>query len=531
MKDKYLKITDTSKIILRYFLIIFLSLCLIWSAITFFLYHLEARAFLLQIKNREKSRIEVQKEIIEQNFISIASDLKFLSKQNEIFQFIETNNTIYKELTAKEYLEFCRQKAAYDQIRFIDNYGNEVIRVNYNAGNPDIVPGKMLQNKKSRYYFKESLALECNKIFISSFDLNIENNKIEMPLKPMIRFGMPLCDNDGKKHGVIALNYMGIRLLNLIQSANKEIMLTNSDGYWLHSPIPEDTWGFMLKERHNRRFSTDFPEAWITISSAPEKQFYNENGLFTFTTIYPSKKIMDSGLISDNPAIDTEEEIKCKDDYWKIISYISNDVLINKTRGTLFKFLILTTIVFVLTSIPAWFITKEIIRRRLHQLEMYELANFDRLTRLPNRAHFLKNLNQIHYQSQRYGHTYALLFIDLNGFKEINDTLGHDAGDQVLVEVGKRLSKCIRQSDMVARLGGDEFTIVLPFVPSPHDAQKTIEKILKEISIPLILNDSQREISASIGLSFYPDDGDSVDVLLKKADCEMYKIKRSTKKA
>jgi len=97
--------------------------------------------------------------------------------------------------------------------------------------------------------------------------------------------------------------------------------------------------------------------------------------------------------------------------------------------------------------------------------------------------------------------------------------------------VGKRLTSCIRESDMAARLGGDEFTVILPFISSVEDAQTVVEKITAIISSPILLNDTERNVGASIGISFYPDDGDTPDILLQKADDEMYEMKREMKKA
>ncbi|MCB0749366.1 MAG: GGDEF domain-containing protein, partial [Ignavibacteriae bacterium] len=429
-----------------------------------------------------------------------------------------------------EYFEFCRYKAIYDQIRLISDTGMEVIRVNYNNGNPEAVSEDMLQNKSNRYYFKKTLSLDCNGIFVSSLDLNIEKEKIEIPFKPMMRFGISLCDKMNNKYAIIVLNYLGVNFLNLIKTTNSNMMLLNSDSYWLYSPNSEDTWGFIIKERENRKFSSDFPDEWEKIKSSSEDQFHSDNGLFTFSTINPLKEIKESDYSSGSLINKICNSYECSDAYWKIVSYVPQKILFSKTRDILLKFLILAIITFLLTSIPAWFITKAIVKRRLQQLKLYESANFDRLTSLPNRTLFLETLNIIHHQSKRYNHNYALIFIDLNGFKEINDTLGHNAGDQVLIEVGRRLSECIRKSDMAARLGGDEFTIILPFISSLEDAKKVAQKISMAISDPINLKHCKRQISASTGISFYPDDGDETDILLRIADNNMYEMKRETKK-
>ena len=126
----------------------------------------------------------------------------------------------------------------------------EVVRINFYEDRASIVANNQLQNKAKRYYFEDTLQLEPGQMFVSPFDLNIEHGRIEHPLKPMIRFGTPVVDRNGHKHGIILLNYFGHRLIdNLSQAAahsDGEFMLFNAGGYWIKGPTPEDEWGFMF---------------------------------------------------------------------------------------------------------------------------------------------------------------------------------------------------------------------------------------------------------------------------------------------
>ncbi len=123
---------------------------------------------------------------------SIVSDLMFLTEQEDIISFLDNGGTSQRETLAKEYLAFSSNKGFYDQIRFLDETGMEVERVNFNNGKPSIVPRDKLQNKGKRYYFQDAFKLERGELFISPLDLNIEAGQIEQPLKPMIRFGAPV---------------------------------------------------------------------------------------------------------------------------------------------------------------------------------------------------------------------------------------------------------------------------------------------------------------------------------------------------
>jgi len=154
-------------------------------------------------------------------------------------------------------------------------------------------------------------------------------------------------------------------------------------------------------------------------------------------------------------------------------------------------------------------------------------ANHDALTNLPNRTLFMDRLEQSIATAKRYKHKLAILFIDLDHFKEINDSLGHHIGDQVLVEVSKRMSSQMRASDTLARLGGDEFAIILTNLESNNDVSSIIVNGMKIFQEPLVLENNILPISMSIGVSIYPHNGEEKYTLLKHADSAMYKAKES----
>lgn len=159
--------------------------------------------------------------------------------------------------------------------------------------------------------------------------------------------------------------------------------------------------------------------------------------------------------------------------------------------------------------------------------KLLHLAYYDVLTDLPNRQLFMDRLEQSIAHSRRTKNGFSLLFIDLDHFKDINDTLGHRFGDQLLIAVAERLQSVVRKSDTVSRHGGDEFTVLLPGISQPEDIVETAEKILAALSAPLVLEGKNLFIAASIGLSRYPDDGEDGETLLMNADAAMYRAKES----
>ncbi|MBI5163889.1 MAG: EAL domain-containing protein [Magnetospirillum sp.] len=156
-------------------------------------------------------------------------------------------------------------------------------------------------------------------------------------------------------------------------------------------------------------------------------------------------------------------------------------------------------------------------------------ATTDHLTGLPNRSLFLDRLGQAVFQSARHGQMVGLMFVDLDGFKLVNDTLGHDLGDQLLLETGRRLALCVRHDDTVARLGGDEFTVLMPNLGSYQNAPTVAQRILDSLRRPFDLAGREAFISASIGITVYPDDAGDAATMLQNADAAMYRAKEQGK--
>ncbi|MDO9364820.1 MAG: diguanylate cyclase [Methylotenera sp.] len=156
---------------------------------------------------------------------------------------------------------------------------------------------------------------------------------------------------------------------------------------------------------------------------------------------------------------------------------------------------------------------------------IWKQANYDHLTQMPNRSLFRDRLEQEIKMSHRLSQSAALLFIDLDHFKAVNDTLGHDAGDVLLVQAADRISQCVREADTVARMGGDEFTVILSQLGDTKHAGRVAQNIIEQLSQPFIISGATLNISASIGIAFCPQDGKSVEQLLKNADKSMYAAK------
>lgn len=167
----------------------------------------------------------------------------------------------------------------------------------------------------------------------------------------------------------------------------------------------------------------------------------------------------------------------------------------------------------------------DITEKKRGEAQLEYLAYHDSLTGLPNRALFNERLAGAIALAQRHNQSIGVLFLDLDGFKQINDTLGHCSGDILLQQVAQRLTQCVRESDVVARLGGDEFVVLLNELSSENSAEGVAQKILRCLRTPFTLASNEIEIGASIGIALFPDHGDDGETLLEKADSAMYLAK------
>jgi diguanylate cyclase (GGDEF)-like protein/PAS domain S-box-containing protein len=176
-----------------------------------------------------------------------------------------------------------------------------------------------------------------------------------------------------------------------------------------------------------------------------------------------------------------------------------------------------------------WAIGIDMTERKAAEEQLKYLASHDTLTDLPNRSLFSDRLNHALSLAKRSQQQVAVIFLDLDNFKMVNDTMGHEKGDELLIEVAQRISKCLRKSDTVARIGGDEFALVVENVISLQDITQIIDKISNAISAPITLGGQIWNITPSIGITLYPQDGEDAETLLKGADIAMYTVKEKGK--
>ncbi len=326
------KLTDSglhkthSPAVLKRFILLFVPTFLISAGVAFVLFQSEIRLNQGKIQLSELKSIGVGERSIEAVIQSVSIDLKYLASEDGFMNLISKERRESSSPRAPaDWPVFSRLKGSYDQIRWLDNDGRERVRVNFVEGEPIVVPDDQLQNKRKRYYFTDTIKLNRGEHFMSPLDLNVEHGSVEQPFKPMIRLGTPVFDQEGRKQGVIILNYLGEQMLmffdHMMGATTSRTWLVNRDGYWLKGPSRALEWGFMFDNTRASMFHR-YPDEWTRIRGADRGQFENERGLWTFSTIYPLSEYVRTSAVGHETSSSNRFELTGKEHFWKTVLLI-----------------------------------------------------------------------------------------------------------------------------------------------------------------------------------------------------------------
>lgn len=511
-----------------------LVLCAFIFIGSYHLYITEIEQTIENIKKEEINQLNLEKRSIEHTLSSALDDLEILARQNELIEYISGNNDDVHEFFAKEYQTFIQEKDAYAQIRFLDVKGMERIRVELKDESVEIIPTNLLQDKSNRPYFSEALKLDPGQIYISHLDLNIENGKVEKPFKPMIRFSRPIYVNQNKVAGVIVINYLGDGIIDFVSKVDGSTFastyLLNNSGYWLYSDVVENNWAFMFPEAKEVSFRQSFPELWNQMNELKNGEIDNSDQWTAFVTVDPLgnryNRCMNSSYIKSHKC---HYAPKASRRSWKLVAMVTRDNISEIEESMLAEYIVISGLLCLVMLLPSVLIGHGRVKQREYDVKLLHMAHYDKLTNLPNRALFYDRLEQGINLADRTGKTIGLLYIDLDGFKTINDTIGHDAGDIVLQAAAERLGRCIRASDTASRIGGDEFAVMLSELEDPSASEVVAQRIIDALSEPLLISGQSCKVGASIGISYYPQGAAELNELIVCADKAMYQSKESGK--
>lgn len=319
------------------FLLLFAGIEIIFAATLYLLYDFDFRKTLNGLKQSHQTAVNKQEQIIRFHMGSIISDLFFL--RDIVEMSFRENDTVNHQAQAHIFSYFSKNKKIYDQIRFIDETGRERIRVNLTNKQPSIITAEKLQNKKSREYFIESMKTARNEVFVSPFELNIENNKLEKPFKPVIRFALKVYGPDGAERGIVVLNYLGDHILKVKQDIEKlhgcKVLLVNRNGFYISSENPTEEWAWYFTDKRGLSFAARYPGAWHKIVEANKGAFYDNGNFIEFSTFYPRLDL----LAEHNNSIDrTHPDIKRQELFWKLVSIIKHSEIDALANGLITKY-------------------------------------------------------------------------------------------------------------------------------------------------------------------------------------------------
>ncbi|MCU7933845.1 MAG: EAL domain-containing protein [Candidatus Thiodiazotropha sp. (ex Dulcina madagascariensis)] len=622
-------------------------LLLIWGAL-FFVIRVQDEAVVQRLQDAGVVELHAIENVWRHELNGIIEDLRILVGHEELMTWLRRGDegSLAKLRLAWSY--FTASKRIYDQVRFLDVQGMERVRINYDGKEVRAESSETLQSKAHRYYFKEGIQLDQGEIYASPLDLNVENNHIEMPVKPMLRVASPVFF-EGERRGLLILNFLAKDLLqqhtvHIGQSKGRLLML-NADGYYLRGLDASHEWGFMYPGTERAvRFQDRFPAVWQRMQQSDAGAFEARGDIFAFQRLafpaddndglnlpsvrewtllvrFSKEEIKQTravphaiayavgtgvslllavfSLLYARLSLIRQENLKSANNLGArlqaVMETAPDAILTFDANGRVESFNSATLRMFACSEaafsrvrlealLPDGYaelkglmrknftrddgtplnirreytaqrfnqesfpleltmtethvqsqrlfivIARDITDRRVAEEQFHRRVLYDDLTNLPNRVLLRTELATMISLSQRRNKYSAVLFMDLDNFKNINDSMGHMAGDTLLCRVAERLNRTLRKEDIVSRLGGDEFVVVLPLLAGDANqacavARDVAEKIRQALNQPVVLDGHEYVTTTSIGIVLFPAEGMDADELLKQADTAMYRAK------
>ncbi len=498
--------------VIKKFMVTFFLLLILSAVIIFSLYNAEVKAEkkaheaeLNEIESKQSYRVLWLQEAITHDLEAVISDLNFLAKHHEILLYTNKDKRFQLDDIVNDYVLFSDQKKVYDQVRFLNAEGMEIVRVNFDGNNAFSVSKEQLQPKGDRDYFLKIKRLKSTEIFISHFDLNIENGIIDEPLKPVIRIGKPIYNVAGDFGGVVIVNYLGAELLADFQKVSTQnsqgrAMLINSDGYWLYSSDEKDTFGFMFKNKSELKFSNRYKNSWTRINQKESGQFTNKNGLFTFNTVYPHQ--MADKVIRGNELLSAKEKMRHKNNYWKIISLISAERLSGQSNIVLTKYIEPSIILAIFLALISWFFVIIIKRKKMAEELLVETQErYRQLVDFSPEGILLLDDNNISYINYSG--------VELLGGGDFTDFVQRAVFDFVSADDRSRLYSQLtglqgNSDDNIAevytfvRLSGESVDSEVTAVPIFHKGKRMLQLTIRDITEEKQSQDMLRSIALGI---------------------------------
>jgi diguanylate cyclase (GGDEF)-like protein len=471
-----------------------------------------------------------------------------------------------KKILADTFSAMLSAHPEYFQIRLISvsQHGLELVRVDRNGKKLTRVVGGDLQEKGSYPYVVGTYRLARGDIYLSDITINHERGTHSALNMPTVTVSTPVFSPKGKRLGLIAINIDLNGLSRLLKSnlpSSYQLYLSNQTGDFLIHPDPAQTFGFdrgkriLIQDNFRPVLSLIHGKGTNVLTYVDDGRQKQEGHVAAFVRLpfgdTIDKRFVSLGLSQPLDNI-TRETTKLGWDTFQIILAFSGLAFILSMLVSRIVTGPLNAIVsainrfskeHVISTLP---LTRKdelgLLSRSFHDMQtqimahlselnenrkaLDHLARHDTLTGLPNRRMFFDRLEHAIASSRRSGKHLAVLFVDLDRFKEINDTFGHAVGDKVLINVAILLKSSVREVDTVARLGGDEFVILVDMIDDPKHVTTIVQKLHNLFQRAIQIDGREMYVYASVGVGIFPGDGKDADELMQKADQAMYNSKR-----
>jgi len=502
----------------------------------------------------------------------IANDVQFAAALPQVRRLAnsrggaDTETVLRRELSAV-FSALLAAHPEYFQLRLIGvaHYGRELVMVDRDAGGLTTVSGRGLQEKAHFPYVFETVRLPAGKLYLSDININHEQGAHQGQDKPTLRIATPVMADGGQVFGVLVVN---VDLNGIFKQIRKDIpkdlsvLLTNQDGDYLVHPDASKVFGF---DRGRRILIQDDIDATAALLNGKANQMVL-TGALDAASPNPFVSAFVKASYAGRPA----------DRRFVLLGLTTPIENVLRESRMLGITIIQIMLVFSVAAVIAAFLLSRMLARPLNQianavsrfeagdtitdlplerndeigylaksflsmtsrlstqldqlqdrqLHLAYLAHHDPLTGLPNRLLFLDRLMQATQQALREKKQFAVMFVDLDEFKDVNDRFGHAIGDETLKLAAKRMQECLRQTDTLSRLGGDEFTILVENLDSVADAIGIAQKIIHFFELPFVIDEHTFIMTCSIGIGIYPHHGEQALQLLENADAAMYRAKK-----
>lgn len=502
----------------------------------------------------------------------VSRDLSLLASHQEVVKMLrQPNEHLAADLQAL-LVAMLRSNPQYLQVRLISQagYGLERVRVDRGLQGPEVVQGDALQEKGHFDYVFAALALPAGQTYLSRLSILREyGGSRQAKDYASAVLSMPVHDTDGSLWGVVVINVDLEAVFSGLSGelpAGFDLLLTNTEGDYLVHPLAHKTFGF---ERGRRMLlQDDVPQAQALVDGHSYQLMTTLDG-----GAYAQRPVLAAFVATDVRAHSAEK---------KLILGVTRplDPIVAQADSLLYGTLKALAGVIAVSAVLAFALARVLVKPleqtgqaltlfgrsgvmgelptqrndeigvlarevqtmgqqialqmgqlRDHQEELQHLAQHDMLTGLPNRRVLQERLSHAIAQARRSGRTLALLFIDLDHFKDINDQLGHEVGDALLVALAQRLKGLTREADTVVRMGGDEFVVLVDGPTDREHVAAIAQKLLHALQQPVVWQGHTLQVGASIGISQYPQDGQTDVEMLANADRAMYRVKTAGRNA